>query len=167
LQNLLEKCNIGEEGVNTMNQVRKKRRKSREFRLNVDTRYFNMGDIILDLGSEVNVLPKKTWKAMGETQMGYSPIQLNLENHHRMVPIAILKGIPVDIDGVRTMAEFKVIDIVENTSPYPTLLGLDWAFDNQTIIKLKTRKMIFESREYKFSVPLDSLEGGLYVEPAA
>jgi hypothetical protein len=41
-----------------------------------------------------------------------------------------VEGIPVDLDGVCTMADFEVIDIVENTSPYPTLLGLDWAFDN-------------------------------------
>jgi hypothetical protein len=44
-------------------------------------------------------------------------------------------------------------------------LGLDWAFDNQSIINLKTRKMIFESREYIFIAPLDSSKGGMYVEP--
>jgi hypothetical protein len=37
-----------------------------------------MGDIVLDLGYEVNVLPKKTWEAMGEPQLAYSPIQLKL-----------------------------------------------------------------------------------------
>jgi hypothetical protein len=30
--------------------------------LNANIGDFNMRDIILDLGSEVNVLPKKTWK---------------------------------------------------------------------------------------------------------
>jgi hypothetical protein len=39
-----------------------------------------MGDIILDLGSEFNVFPKKTLEAMGEPKLGYSPIQLKLEN---------------------------------------------------------------------------------------
>jgi hypothetical protein len=89
-----------------------------------------MGDIILYLGSEVNVLPKKTWEAMGETQLGYSPILLKLTNQHRVVSIGRLKVIPVDLDGVHTMAYFEVIDIVDNTSPYPALLGLDWDFDN-------------------------------------
>jgi hypothetical protein len=32
---------------------------------------------------------------------------------------------------VCTMEYFEVIDIVDNTTPYPTLLGLYWAFDNQ------------------------------------
>jgi hypothetical protein len=61
---------------------------------------------------------------MGEPQLGYSPIQLKLENQNIVVPIGKLKGIPVDLDGVCTMAYFEVIDIVENTSPYPRLLGI-------------------------------------------
>jgi hypothetical protein len=79
--------------------------------------------------------------------LGYSTIHLKLENQHKVVPICGLKGIPVDLYGVCTMENFEVISIVDNTSPYTTLLGLDWAFDNQGIINLKTRKMIFESRE--------------------
>jgi hypothetical protein len=63
------------------------------------------------------------------------------------------------------MEDFKFIDIVDNTSPYPYLLVLDWDFDNQTIINLKTRKMIFEFGEYKVIAPLDPSEGGWYVEP--
>jgi hypothetical protein len=169
LQSLLEKCNFGEEmklEPKRVKQVCKKKRTSMEFKLNQNIGDFNMGDIILDLGSEFNVLSKKTWEAMGEHTLGLSPIQLKLENKHRVVPIGRLKGIPLDLDGVCTMEEFKVIDIVDNTSSCPTLLGLDWDFDNHTIIKLNTRKMIFESREYKAITSLDPSEGGKYVEPA-
>jgi hypothetical protein len=48
-----------------------------------------------------------------------------------------------------------VIEIIDGTTPYPTLLGLDWEFDNQVVINLKIRKMTFESGEYKFIAPLD------------
>jgi hypothetical protein len=111
--------------------------------LNVNIGYFNIGDFILYLGSEVNVLPKKTWECMGEHTLGYSPVQLELENQHRVIPIGRLNRIPMDLDGVHTMEYFEVIDIGDNTTPYPTLLCLDWAFDNQAIINLKTRKVIF------------------------
>jgi hypothetical protein len=143
LQSLIEKCSPEEEiklEKKIVNHVHRKTRTNREFRLNENIGDFNMGDIILDLGSEVNVLPKKTWECMGEPTLGYSPIQLKLENQHRVIPIGRLKGIPVDLDGVLTMEYFEVIDIVDNTTPYPTLLGLDWAFDNQAIINLKTGK---------------------------
>ena len=62
-----------------INQVHKKRRTSREFRLNANIGDFNMGDIILDLGSEVNVFPKNTWESMGELTLGLSPIQLSYQ----------------------------------------------------------------------------------------
>jgi hypothetical protein len=32
------------------------------------------------------------------------------------------------------MEDFEVIEIVDGTTHYPTLLGLYWAFDNQAII---------------------------------
>jgi hypothetical protein len=141
LQNILERCSIETEGKleqKIVNHLHTRRRTSREFRLNANIRDFNMGDIILDLGSEVNVLPKKTWQCMGEPTLGYSPVQLKLANQHRVLPIGRLKGVTVDLDGVRTKADFEVIEIVDDTTPYPTLLGLDWAFDNQAIINLKT-----------------------------
>jgi hypothetical protein len=105
-----------------------RRRKNREFRLNANIGDFNIGDIILDLGSIVNVLPKKTWKCMGEPTLGYSLIQLKLENQHRVLPIGRLKGVTIDLDGVHTKSDFEVIEIVDGTPPYPTFLGLDWAF---------------------------------------
>jgi hypothetical protein len=124
-----------------------------------------MGDIILDLGSKVNVLRKKTWKFIGNPTLGYSLVQLKLANQHRFLPISRLKGVTLYLDGVHTKAHFKVIEIVDDTTPYPTLLGLDWVFDNQAIINLKTRKMTFKSGEYRFIAPLDRLEGERFIEP--
>jgi hypothetical protein len=33
----------------------------------------------------------------------------------------------MDINGVRTFADFEVIEIVDDSCPYPALLGIDWA----------------------------------------
>jgi hypothetical protein len=51
-----------------------------------------MGDIILDLGSKVNVFPKKTWQCMGEPTLGYSHVKLKLTNQHRVFQLEGLKG---------------------------------------------------------------------------
>ena len=61
--------------------------------------------------------------------------------------------------------DFELIEIADNTTKYPIFLVLDWAFDNQAIIKLKMRKMTFESREYRVIAPLDPSEGERFVEP--
>jgi hypothetical protein len=124
-----------------------------------------MGDIILDLGSKSNILPKNTWECMGEPTLGYSPVQLKLENQHRVLPIGRIKGVTRDLDGVHTKEDFEVIEIVDGTPPYPSLIGLDWKFDSQAIINLKTRKITFESGEYQVIVPFDPSEGERFVEP--
>jgi hypothetical protein len=66
---------------------------------------------------------------------------------------------------VCTKTDFEVIEIVDSTTPYPTLIGLDWAFDNQTIINLKTMKMTFEYGEYRVVTILDPSKGERFVEP--
>jgi hypothetical protein len=76
-QNILEICSIETEGKleqKTVNNLHTRRRTSREFRMNDNIIDFNMVDIILDLGSKVNVLPKKTWKCIGDPTLGYSPV---------------------------------------------------------------------------------------------
>ena len=51
---------------------------------------------------------------------------------------------PVDIDGVRSFADFEVIEIIGDSRPYPALLGIDWAIGNMAVIDLKRRQMTFE-----------------------
>jgi hypothetical protein len=65
----------------------------------------------------------------------------------------------VDIDEVRTFPDFEVIEIVDDSCPYPALLGIDWAFDNSTVVDLKKRHMTFEKVGLRFIVHLDPDEG--------
>ena len=70
----------------------------------------------------------------------------------------------MDIEGLHTFADFKVIDIVDDTTPYPALLGIDWAMENQMIINFKRRILSFEDDDMWVVVPLDLLERPRYVE---
>ena len=72
-----------------------------------------MHNFILYLGSDVNVLPKKTWETIGKSKLICSPIQLRLENQHKIVPFGRLLGINFNIDGVHRITNFQVIDIVD------------------------------------------------------
>jgi hypothetical protein len=58
-------------------------------------------------------------------------------------PFGRLEHVPVDIDKVRTFADFKVIEIVGDSCPYPMLLRIDWAFKNSTVVDLKKIRMTF------------------------
>jgi hypothetical protein len=65
----------------------------------------------------------------------------------------------VDIDRVRTFADFEVIEIVDDSYPYPALLGIDWAFNNSTVVDLKKIRMNFERDCLRFIAPLYPDEG--------
>jgi len=40
------------------------------------------------------------------------------------------------MDGVNTKTNFEVIEIMEKIDPYPSFLGIYWAFDNNVIMNL-------------------------------
>ena len=54
-----------------------------------------------------------------------------------------LQEVIVDIEGASVLEDFEVIEIVDDSNPYPALLGIDWATDMNGVINLKKRKMIF------------------------
>jgi len=55
-------------------QVTKKPRTSQEIRINAHIGEYDIDKIVLDLGSDVNVMPKKTWELMGKPKLVWSPI---------------------------------------------------------------------------------------------
>ena len=48
-----------------------------------------------------------------------------MANQQNIIPIGRLPKVMVDIARVRVLANFEVIEIVEDADPYPPLLGLD------------------------------------------
>ena len=72
---------------------------------------------------------------------------------------------PVDIDGVRSFADFEVIEIIGDSRPYPALLSIDWAIGSKAVIDLKRRQMTFEDAQIRVIAPLDPHQGPRYIEP--
>ena len=76
-----------------------------------------------------------------------------------------LSNMSVDIDSVRSLADFEVIESIDDSKSYPAPLGIDWAFDNLIVINLKKKQMTFEGHNIRIIAPLDPSMGALYVEP--
>eukprot|EP00253_Pinus_taeda_P032547 PITA_32547 len=70
----------------------------------------------------------------------------------------------MDIEVPSMLADFEVIEIVDDNKPYHVLLGIDWATDMNGVINLKKRKMMFEKKSLSVIVPLDPIEGSRYTE---
>ena len=74
-----------------------------------------MNNIILDVGSDVNILPKKTWEQIRKPKMVWSPIHLRLENQYKVYPIGQMEDMELNTNGVKSKEDFKVIDITNDT----------------------------------------------------
>jgi len=78
---------------------------------------------------------------MGRPALQWYPIQLRMENQKNFIHMGWLHGVIVDIERVSTLDDFEVINIVNDSNPYPTLLKIDWAIDMNGVINLKKRTM--------------------------
>ena len=123
---------------------------------------YEMDEVVLDLGSEVNVMTKQTWEIMAKPNLAFSHIQLRLANQQRVIPLGRLSSVPVDLDGVHSLADLEVIEIIDDSTPYPVLLGINWAFENQAIINLKRKTISFEGYGIRVISPLDPTLGPRY-----
>jgi hypothetical protein len=84
LQNLIRQYEIGRVDPllkKEVHQLSKKRRTNKELQLNAQIGDYDIDYVVLDLGSEVNVMMKKTWALMGKPKLIYSPIRLRMANH--------------------------------------------------------------------------------------
>ena len=62
-----------------MNSLHKKKM-DKEMHMNIKIGDYEVDSIILDLGSDFNILTKKTWKKTGIPQLVWSPVHLRLDN---------------------------------------------------------------------------------------
>ena len=62
-----------------------------------------------------------------------------------MHPIGWVTNLVVDVEGMRTHADFDVIEVVNGEGSYPMLLGIGWANDSMVMINFKKRMMTFDS----------------------
>ena len=119
-----------------MNSLQK-RKTCKEMRMNIQIGDYEVDSVILDLGLDVNILTKQTWQLMGNPTLGWSSVQLRLANQEKVQPIGLISNLVVDIEVMKTHADFDVIEVLEDGGSYPTLLGIGWANDSITVINLK------------------------------
>ena len=74
---------------------------------------------------------------MGNPTLGWLPVHLRLENQEKVQPIGRVSNLVVDIEGMKTHADFDVIEVVEDGGSYPALLGIGWANDSTAVINFK------------------------------
>jgi hypothetical protein len=72
--------------------------------------------------------------------------------------------VEVNIEVMDTRVCFEVIEIMDDSKPYPYLLGIDEEFDNNVVLNLK-KKNSFETKTFHIIMPLYLIEGNIYNDP--
>ena len=122
-----------------------KRKTGKEMRMNGQIGDYEVDSVILHLGSDVNILTNKIWQLMGKRMLGWSLVQLRLANQAKVQPIGHVSNLVVDIEGMKTRADFDVIEVVGDGGSYLTLLRIGLPNDSMVVINFKKHVMTFEN----------------------
>ena len=107
-----------------VNHIGKRLKIGFELRMTAQIGDYDMDYIIMDLGFDFNILTRQTWESMGNPRLLWSSVQLRLANHLKVLPTSWLTQVPFEVEGMRTYVEFELIEIVDDTNMYPSLLGM-------------------------------------------
>jgi len=86
-------------------------------------------------------------------------------NRYFIFPIGRLENVEIYVAGVKSTTDFEVIEIMGDKDPYPTLLEIDWAYDNYAIIDPNKETMTFEADGIKLVHPLNLYLGPRCTKP--
>ena len=73
----------------------------------------------------------------------------------KVQPIGRVSNLVVDIEGMKTHADFDMIEFVGYGGSYPMLLGIGWANDSIVVINFKKSVMTFENQDVRVIAPID------------
>ena len=96
---------------------------------------------------------------MGQPKLRWSSVQLQLANEVKVQPIRRVSNLVVDVEGMRTRADFDIIEVVNGEELYPALPGVGWANNSMIVINFKKRIMTFENQYIRVVMPIDPDEG--------
>jgi hypothetical protein len=93
--------------------------------------------VVVNFGSQVNILPKGTLIKMGRNKLVRSRNFLKLSNQIFIKSIRLLKGTKTNIMGMKIMVYFEVIDLFKDTKTYKRLVRRPRGRRMKEIISLK------------------------------
>ena len=98
---------------------------------------FLIPKVVLDFGSQVNILTKDTWEKLGRPQLVKSDYYLKLADQGLIKPLGLCRNVETTIMGIFVRIDFKVIKPREGSKSYPTLVIRPWARKMKANISLE------------------------------
>jgi hypothetical protein len=121
-------------------------------------------EVVVDFGSQVNILPRETWIRLGKPLLQPTMNFLKLADQRFIEPIGTLKSVITSIMGIPMRVDFEVINLVEGIPSYPALVDRPWGRNMWATISLERDRIKLKGSGRKIIIPLDPKEGKPWVE---
>ena len=105
---------------------------------------FDIDCIVLDEETKVNIMTKETWKVFGKPIVVPSLGRIGLFKGKMITLCGRVTTVPIIVHGTLTEEEFEVIRFVEDSAPFPLLLGKTWMEKDQ--IRRKAKEEAIEQK---------------------
>ena len=115
--------------------------------------------VIIDFGSQVNILPRATWVRLGRPELEKSNYYLKLVDQGLVEPLGIWKDVETSIMGIKTRINFEVIDPKQGMSSYLALVSRPWGCKMRANISLDKDRLKIKGKGKKVIIPLDPNQG--------
>ena len=79
--------------------------------------------VVLDFGSQVNILRKDTWEKLGQPQLVKSDYYFKLVDQGLIEPLVLCRNVQTTIMRITFKIDFKVIEPKEGSKSYLALVG--------------------------------------------
>ena len=84
---------------------------------------YHVRQVVLDFGSQVNIVTHDTLEQLGRPRLYESGIYLKLVDQGMIEPTEVWRNVNTTIKGISTKVDFEIIDPKEGSSSFPALVG--------------------------------------------
>lgn len=121
--------------------------------------------VVVNFGSQVNIIPKRTWMKPGCPDLVKSNFYLKLLDQGLVESLGIWKYMKMIIMGILTIIDFDVIEPKTGYNSYIALVGRPWGRKMKANISLDENRIKIKGRRKKVIIPLDLREDKPWDEP--
>ena len=120
------KCTNYEKQTKNICSLNKKYKGDADPLVDLEIEGYHVRQVVLDFGSQVNIMTRDTWEQMGQPRLYESGIYLKLVDQGLIEPIGVWKNVDITIKGISTKVGFEIIDPKEGSSSFPALVDRPW-----------------------------------------
>jgi len=102
-------------------------------------------NVLVDLGTAINVIIAETMHALGLCNLKHTPMVLELADRSTVKPVGKLEDITILVDSWHYPVDFLILQTQSLAGGHPLILGRPWLASADAYIRCRSRYMIISN----------------------